>query len=324
MAIDSKDKRFSMMNFGSVYPYKIFINPDGSVIKSDRVHLLGLYGPVISITEEAALTLAIQGAISSINIGTFETTFSQALNVAQSQIANSIVNSIYSDGTTLTFVTVASVEAGGEFESVISIGSTLGLSQSAIVEFDATLTETTTFSDAFTNIATMGGDFSQEVDASISVSGGLLLESALVLGLSKSISQIASVSIESALDIALTSSITQSVIATLEPSISLDVNKAIVETVLANLNAELEQNTNLDYIGSAGYIVNEDLSLGVDVEITSSTIALEFQIETPGKRVMVVLDKDRKISIIKEDRKVSIIKKDNEISVLKRTMDSIE
>ena len=46
MAIDTAQKRYSMMDFGSPYPIHLF-EPDGAVDLDDRQHLLALYSGIV-------------------------------------------------------------------------------------------------------------------------------------------------------------------------------------------------------------------------------------------------------------------------------------
>ena len=48
MAVDSKAKRFSMMNFGE--GDLLLPDPDGTIGQIDRAHLLGLYGWLLSVS----------------------------------------------------------------------------------------------------------------------------------------------------------------------------------------------------------------------------------------------------------------------------------
>ena len=45
MAIDTREKRFSMINFGTSIPIALF-TPDGAVDADDRAHLLNLYSGI--------------------------------------------------------------------------------------------------------------------------------------------------------------------------------------------------------------------------------------------------------------------------------------
>jgi len=55
MAIDTRQKRFSMMSFGSPIHFMPLFEADGSVDLDDRLHLLNLYG-VGGVEEEAGVT----------------------------------------------------------------------------------------------------------------------------------------------------------------------------------------------------------------------------------------------------------------------------
>ena len=46
MAVDSRQKRFSMMSFGSFIPSQILFEADGTVDADDKYHLLGLYSGI--------------------------------------------------------------------------------------------------------------------------------------------------------------------------------------------------------------------------------------------------------------------------------------
>ncbi len=46
MAIDTRQKRFSMLNFGSGSHLRVLFEADGTVSKDDRQHLLGCYSGV--------------------------------------------------------------------------------------------------------------------------------------------------------------------------------------------------------------------------------------------------------------------------------------
>lgn len=63
MAVDTRQKRMSMMGFGTSVPGAILFEADGSVDADDRAHLLGLYsGIVLAVvvvpTAQDALTAA--------------------------------------------------------------------------------------------------------------------------------------------------------------------------------------------------------------------------------------------------------------------------
>ncbi len=46
MAIDTKNKRFSMLNFGDGTSIHLLPNPDGSIESGDRQHLLDCYSGI--------------------------------------------------------------------------------------------------------------------------------------------------------------------------------------------------------------------------------------------------------------------------------------
>lgn len=46
MAVDTAQKRLSMMDFGNPFPIGLF-EPDGSIDLDDRTHLLGLYSGIV-------------------------------------------------------------------------------------------------------------------------------------------------------------------------------------------------------------------------------------------------------------------------------------
>ncbi len=46
MAIDTAEKRFSMLNFGSTGTVHLLFEPDGAVDADDRAHLLDLYSGI--------------------------------------------------------------------------------------------------------------------------------------------------------------------------------------------------------------------------------------------------------------------------------------
>lgn len=59
MAIDSKSKRFSMLNFGSIST-DLLPNPDGTIDQGDRQHLLDLYSGVLAGVALADVIVALQ------------------------------------------------------------------------------------------------------------------------------------------------------------------------------------------------------------------------------------------------------------------------
>ncbi len=46
MAVDTKDKRFSMINFGSGVDDHILFDPDGTIDSPDKQHMLGCYSGI--------------------------------------------------------------------------------------------------------------------------------------------------------------------------------------------------------------------------------------------------------------------------------------
>lgn len=53
MAVDTKAKRFSMLNFGSIST-DLLPDPDGTIGQADRQHLLDLYGGILAAAPAAA------------------------------------------------------------------------------------------------------------------------------------------------------------------------------------------------------------------------------------------------------------------------------
>lgn len=56
MAVDTKAKRFQMLNFGSVST-DLLPDPDGTIAQADRQHLLDLYGGILAAAPTAAIIL---------------------------------------------------------------------------------------------------------------------------------------------------------------------------------------------------------------------------------------------------------------------------
>jgi len=68
MAVDTKPKRFSMLNFGG--ESLLMIDPSGSVATQDRLHFLDLYSGIAAGAPVAAATLS---DISPLGISNFQT-----------------------------------------------------------------------------------------------------------------------------------------------------------------------------------------------------------------------------------------------------------
>ncbi len=70
MAIDTKSKRFSMMNMGSPAVVQPMPDPDGTIDQGDRQHFLGLYSGIFAglggvspnkVTDTLTITRQVSG-----------------------------------------------------------------------------------------------------------------------------------------------------------------------------------------------------------------------------------------------------------------------
>ncbi len=60
MAVDTRQKRMSMMGFGTSIPGAILFEADGSVDADDRAHLLGLYSGIALATPSAGVPIELR------------------------------------------------------------------------------------------------------------------------------------------------------------------------------------------------------------------------------------------------------------------------